>query len=155
MVEHTVVTHESGYFCQRYNHFFLLSLAYPGGGRTWHKHEPEKSDTTKFKSSKLGRGGRRQNERATAAIVAPEATPPPPLLRQVPAVTRGGYTPHTRYPPTQPQANYLLATGRSETVAQQRSEVKVTVDVHLYHHPGPAQRPTSNQGASYYHTPRY
>ena len=91
--------------------------------------------STKFNPSKRGRGGRRQNDRAAATIAASEATPPPPLIRQVPAVTRGGYTLYTSYYPTQPQANYLLATGRSETVVPPRSEVKVTVDLHIYLHP--------------------
>ena len=93
--------------------------------------------------------------RGADTIVAPEATPPAPLMCQVPVMTREGYTPYTAHFPTQPPAKYLLATRISEAVMQPRSDTKVTVAVHLFHHPGPAQRPASNSGASYYHTPRY
>ena len=104
---------------------------------------------SKFKPSMRGKGGNRQNsDHAEATIVAPKATPHPPPMRQEPAGTGGGYTPHTTHSPTQPQANYLLATGRSEAAIQPRSDIKVKVYVHLHHHPGPAQRPASNTEAS-------
>ena len=66
--------------------------------------------TSKFKPSKCGRGGKRQSDRTAATIVAPEATPPQPLMRQVPAVTRGIYPIHLNFP-TQPHTKYLQATG--------------------------------------------
>ena len=66
---------------------------------------------SKFKPSMRGKGGNMQNsDQAEATIVAPKATPHPPLMRQVPAGTRGEYTPYATHFPTQPQANYLPAT---------------------------------------------